>query len=287
MRAQGQGILETSQIFFYNSSSAENEVFLSPLCIGRYECDENYVVKRKNYDSYLLVYVQSGSAYIVIDGEEKTVRENEYFILDCYKPHEYGSREGCKMQWIHFIGNKAKEYYEYIVQLHQSNIIRPNDYNSCNKYFNIIYDSFDKQTVLPIPLISKYIVNSLTEFMYGFALQSNKSIVDDLEKSRIFILENFNQQLSLKDIAETAGISEYYFIRAFKKKYDFTPHEYLIKTRLETACFYLISSNMNIKEIAFNCGFLNESNFCAAFKKHYKQTPSNYRDQQINIKQKK
>ena len=78
-------------------------------------------------------------------------------------------------------------------------------------------------------------------------------------------------------LAEQAGLSQYHFIRTFKKETGFTPHEYLVNTRLATARYLLKNTRLPVKDICFNTGFSCESVFCSAFKQHQGMTPAQYR----------
>ena len=56
-----------------------------------------------------------------------------------------------------------------------------------------------------------------------------------------------------------------------------TPHQYILNKRIEKACLLLTENKTNIKNIAFELGFISNSNFSTIFKKIMKQTPDQYR----------
>ena len=68
-----------------------------------------------------------------------------------------------------------------------------------------------------------------------------------------------------------------HFLRVFKRETGFTPHEYVINTRLSNARYLLRNTAMSVKDICFSCGFSSESAFCITFKKRAKMTPAQYR----------
>ena len=78
-------------------------------------------------------------------------------------------------------------------------------------------------------------------------------------------------------IAKNANLSPFYFTRVFTAETGFTPHQYLIATRLNSAKFLLKTPGISIKEIAFASGFNSESSFCSTFRKWENMTPSEYR----------
>lgn len=94
----------------------------------------------------------------------------------------------------------------------------------------------------------------------------------------IEILEaSIAEDLSLRDLANAAGMSVFHFARAFKRTFGCPPHAYLRDLRLHEADRLLRTSRLNITEIAFECGYSSSSAFTAAFRRRYACTPSDWR----------
>lgn len=85
------------------------------------------------------------------------------------------------------------------------------------------------------------------------------------------------EDLSLRDLADAAGMSVFHFARAFKRTFGCPPHAYLREIRLREADRLLRTSRLNITEIAFECGYSSSSAFTAAFRRRYARTPSEWR----------
>lgn len=79
-----------------------------------------------------------------------------------------------------------------------------------------------------------------------------------------------------------AGLSPYYFLRLFASETGFTPHQYLINTRINAAKFLLRSPDIPVKDISVRTGFTSESTFCTCFKKNEGMTPGQYRSSVLN-----
>ncbi|WP_440895581.1 bifunctional transcriptional activator/DNA repair enzyme AdaA [Amphibacillus sp. Q70] len=93
----------------------------------------------------------------------------------------------------------------------------------------------------------------------------------------MYIVENFSEPLTLKQIAEHCHGSAYHLHRVFKKIKGITPLEYLQQTRMEKAKDYLIHTDLSIKEIGKLVGITNAARFSTVFKHKNKQTPSHFR----------
>jgi AraC-like DNA-binding protein len=95
---------------------------------------------------------------------------------------------------------------------------------------------------------------------------------------RAFMYKNFdNPDLTLEDAAVTFNLSKFYFIRFFKKHTGYSFHSYLVKTRVDFACRYLIESKMTITDVAFRSGFNSLQTFNRVFKLMTGFTPRDYR----------
>ena len=94
---------------------------------------------------------------------------------------------------------------------------------------------------------------------------------------RKYIDTCFNRRITVHDLADLVGRSKSQVIRIFQKNFGMTPYQYLLERRLRTAENYLLSSQKNIKEIAYEMGFHDEFHFSAMFRKRNGLSPSAFR----------
>ena len=106
--------------------------------------------------------------------------------------------------------------------------------------------------------------------------------VDEAAQKRVqlmmqYIHENYNQGLSLNEIASHIGVSKSTALNLFRRFLHTTPVDYLIGYRLQAASWLLKNTNKKVKTIAYESGFHNVDYFCRLFKRRYHLTPSEYR----------
>jgi AraC-like DNA-binding protein len=82
-----------------------------------------------------------------------------------------------------------------------------------------------------------------------------------IERAVRFIEQHFQEKISLKKVAEVAGINPYHFLRAFSATVGVSPHEYVIRCRLRHAQRLIISSARSrlLADIAVEAGFYDEA----------------------------
>ena len=107
----------------------------------------------------------------------------------------------------------------------------------------------------------------------------------ELERARLFIEEHLDQPLQLDDIAQRAHLSRFHLIRRFQRAYYETPHQYLIRKRVEKAKELLANSMLSITEICFAVGFESLGSFSTLFHKIVGWSPSIYRSRVLAQRQ--
>lgn len=132
---------------------------------------------------------------------------------------------------------------------------------------------------------------------YFLVRSTDRDVTEDQNKfeERIaqinnYIRANYNQPISLKDLAEKLYLSNGYLSRFFKRNYGMSFAEYLTNIRLFHAVDDLLYTNVSITKIAYDNGFANVAVFNKMFKKVYGETPSAARkknEQKIEEKKQK
>lgn len=276
MNVSEPGVLRDSAAYFHTCSALAKKMFFYPLCTGRYRCDGTYRVERTHYDSFLVMYVARGSGYWSSGGQEIPVPEGSLLFLDCYRPHCYGTRSGWEIYWLHFHGVLARPYFEAFAA--DGAFLMQSDAAVCVRSVRKIFESFDRRCPVSEPMISKRINDLLTGAILA-SQQEKKQLkrLGAIDESVQFIAEHVEQPLTLEQLAASVSLSPFYFARLFKQETGFSPHEYIVRARLDKAKYLLISTSLPLKEIACRCGFGNECSFSTLFKKMSGCTPRGYR----------
>lgn len=95
-----------------------------------------------------------------------------------------------------------------------------------------------------------------------------------------FIVDRFGDAITIEDIAREAGLSPSHFTRLFKKTVGDTPHQFLIRYRVERAAEMLADPARPAIDIAQSCGFSDQPHLTRMFKQLRGETPSEWRKRQ-------
>lgn len=279
MKSCEKFVAPSSDYYNYTPTVACRNAFFYPICTGHFIYEPGYHQHRNLYDSFLLMYIQSGKLIVNMEYHSQETDSGHFVLLDCYRPHGYRTDYGYECLWIHFDGPVARAWYEMIVS-HLGNIFSIYDpYPVLNKMMKI-YHTFSGGETIREALISKQITDILTSLILYTPLKTNShSQANSMEEIISYINEHFMEEVTVDALAKLAMLSPYHFIRTFKKETGFTPHEYLINTRITAARYMLRTTRMSIKDICFQTGFSCESVFCTSFKKNTRLTPAEYRKQ--------
>jgi AraC-like DNA-binding protein len=280
MKLQEPGVLETSQVFFSTASENARSLFFYLLCCGNYDCNFNYVVNRKNYYSFLILYVVKGYGYVVCNGKKNLIKAGEIALIDCYKPHIYGTDSGWKILWFHFDGQNARAWYDRIENT-AGLILKPLDSNRSLSCMEEILQPLYGNVQVNEVIVHRNITILLSDFLYSTKVPAGTETC--VNKIIGHINNNLTENLTIEQLAERACLSPYYFIRFFKKQTGYSPHEFLIHARVNAAQYYLKTTSLSLKEICFACGFSGESAFSNTFRRITGMTPVTYRNNASGI----
>lgn len=277
MRSHELKVSPASDYYLHTPSTLAREIYFYPMQIGYFYYEPEYSIKRNSYDSFLLIHMVKGSCQGSVAGKPFSASKNQLVFIDCYAPHQYGSSTPWEAAWIHFDGPLARAYYDLITK-HNGCILTPHHSTSIYQTLTMLTNLFRESKLVRESVLSEHItgmLNQLISQQQGCPDSSLKTTAIDSTTS--YMNKHFKEPLSLTFLASRVALSPYYFTRIFTEETGFTPHQYLIATRMNAAKFLLKSSETSIKDIAFTCGFNSESGFCSTFKKWENMTPSQYR----------
>lgn len=99
-------------------------------------------------------------------------------------------------------------------------------------------------------------------------------------RARTYIDECYDLPLDLAEISKQACLSRYHFLRLFRDAFATTPHQYLIRRRIEKAKELLRVRSLSVTDVCFEVGFQSLGSFSSLFRKCVGHAPVDYRRRQ-------
>lgn len=101
----------------------------------------------------------------------------------------------------------------------------------------------------------------------------------EISEATVYIEQRLDEPLPISDIAKKVGLSSFHFQRLFFSTLGENLSDYVKRRRLEKAAKILSENQARpVIDVALDCGFQSHSAFSRAFKTHFGQSPSVFRD---------
>jgi AraC-like DNA-binding protein len=225
---------------------------------------------------YLFEFSVKGHGFLEINSKSYDFPQDSYFIIQPGLDNKYWSASGTIQEKIFFIcrGTLVKALLE-TYELEKKHLIK--DASSLFKYFNnmlLLSKQSGTQKDKDAALIFHKLIQTTHSIIYKDKQSPLPSIVQKLQK---ILDEHLEKKIDFATINKEITYSQAYLVRLFKKHLGVSPHEYILKRRLETAQLLLKHSNLSIKEIAERFIFSDQYYFSNFFKKRTGVSPSLFR----------
>jgi AraC-like DNA-binding protein len=249
-------------------------------------------------------YVKDGSAVTRIEGKTYRLEPGHLYLTPPFTLHDDECDSYFSLYYIHFyekvtnkesifdkysfpIGIKASELdYALTRRLMEVNPGRELRYLDPELYDNIptFAEYVARNNRMPAHAIieTQGILNQLiAKFLEKAGIKTEKKDCR-INKCLQYIHENLDKNITVNDLSSISCLSEDHFIRLFKKDMNCTPVKYINLKKIEKAQLLLLTTNMQVRDIAMEALIENISYFNKIFKQHTGKTPCQYRNDAMN-----
>lgn len=267
----------------------ENFVDLNLYQFGWERCAPSHSFGPAARTHFLFHYVISGTGTLYADdssGNTKTyqVKSKQGFMIFPQQITTYIADKELPWEyvWLEFDGLRVKEVIE-IAGLSQNSPI----YHAHSRDLREIM----MQEMLYIAQHGEMTPFHLMGHLYLFLDAMTRSIssmrITRIGKLRDFYIrealayveQNFQNNISVEDIADNCGLNRSYFGKIFKEAVGKTPQEFLLNYRMTKAAELLKLTKLSIGDIGNAVGYDNQLHFSRAFKNIYSVSPREWRNQ--------
>lgn len=248
-----------------------------------------------------LLFFLEGAANVILGNERYQVSDGDFVLINSREVHSITCPEGRTTKYI-VIKLDLDVLYSSAESIFEAKYILPFTMSQY-KYKKVFKQNEIENT--PLKSLSVEIYEEYINKKYGFELAVRMNIgalflwfirkwesegikitVENIPK-QIDIMKlqhlvdyldmHYNEEISVRDMAKMCNVSYCYFSRFFKKVMQKTFVEYLNYIRIVEAKRLLLTTDMNITEVALNVGFSGSSYFIEQFKRYNNQSPKQFK----------
>lgn len=283
---------DKSQIVNYNNPRFHcfsHEIYFSE--DGQYQVTEHW------HEDIEYLYVKEGTFRCSVNGDNIILNEGEGIYVNSKRIHSNGTIRGQKCVLYCVIINPSYMCASrYIEDTYVEPVIGPKsvDYimlrrgDWTEEILDLICGIFENPTTRPMELsvieVCFRVLGILHENLKpDMSASANTSIYEETFKTMVtYIDENFQDKISLDEIAGAGNIGKTLCTKIFKKYASKTPGDYLIHYRITRSMEWLADPKRSITDIAFSAGFNGASHYTETFRKMIGCTPNQFR-KNLNI----
>lgn len=243
--------VEKAQILFYNNEKSSFIVNTEDISFE----NANVFDLKKKYNKIFNEYIGQEN----FDNTEKLIYEvSDYFNKNNINPRIV------KIFYSNLIGDIFHSYKQFF---EGSEEIKNYEY-----YHYKIVNSENLRSI--VNLLLDFTGKVIAEI--GIVKYSSSKLITS--RALNFIDNNYDQKISLEDVAAELNLSKHYLCNIFKKEKGETMSLYINKLRIEKAKKMLLKTDLKIKEIFEEVGYSNQQYFSKVFKKITGMTIMEYRE---------
>ena len=273
---------------------SENFVDLGLYQFGWEQCDPSHSFGPAARNHYLFHLCLSGTGTLIANNSKGEsipyqIRSGQGFMLFPHQICTYIADHEIPWEyaWIEFDGLRAKE----TVELAGLNLDQP------------IYKARHKDIAETMKDEILYIVNHKDEssfhlighlylFIDSFVRSSSSTQISKgnslrdfyIKEAFSYIEQNFQNNISVEDIAASCGLNRSYFGKIFHENTGKSPQEFLISYRMTKAAELLKLTELSIADIGNAVGYPNQLHFSRAYKNVYGISPRQWRNENGSVK---
>lgn len=253
------------------------------LTLNVYNCGNQdlQIERQENPDHYILYYVNEGRGSVTIRQAAKKIEAGQGFVVFPGVETRIQShyKDTMNVTWVAFSGYLVDRYLSRANLSVYEPTFTDNEKGEAKKFFSSLLDAS-----LHFPNRYCKIMAQLYGLI-GFLIDNAETMPRQeatmpefyLMRALDFIDRNYNENITVEDIASSVGVSRKTLNNVFSNLTGFSPKDYLIYYRISKSVDLLRDQNYSIEMISDSVGYNDQFYFSKQFKSNVGMTPSECR----------
>ena len=263
---------------------------LSLYQFGREKCSPAHSFGPAARNHYLFHYVISGTGVLYSydnDGNTKEyhIKSMQGFMIFPNQITTYVADKDMPWEyvWIEFDGLRAKAIVEASGFSPDNPVYRARSKDLREEMMKEMNYIAENGSSSPFHLMGHLylFIDYLTRSTAGIQVNHVSKLRDFyIQEALVFIEHNFQNDITVEDIADVCGLNRSYFGKIFKESLGKSPQDFLLRYRMVKATELLKLTRLSVGNISTAVGYDNQLHFSRAFKKIYGVSPKKWRTEQ-------
>ena len=224
-------------------------------------------------DGHTVTYqIKSGQGFMIFPGQITT------YVADKDLPWEY--------VWLEFDGLRAKETLSIAGLTKDTPVYHADSREMREVMMSEMLYIAQHGDLSPLHLIGHLylFMDALTRSVSSLRISKGGRLRDFYIHEAIAIIDqNFQNDISVEEIADNCGLNRSYFSKIFKEAVGRTPQAFLLHYRMTKAAELLKLTQLSISDISKAVGYDNPLHFSRAYKNVYGVSPRDWRNENRQI----
>ena len=274
---------------FFHIFPNENFIDLGMYQYGYEQCEPGHSFGPATRNHYLFHYVISGTGTLMADNakgvtQTYSIKSGQGFLIFPGQITTYIADQNLPWEyvWIEFDGLRVKEALDLTELSVNTPVYHSHSKDLREQLMNEMLYIVHHAKESPFHLIGHLylFLDYLTQSAKSKKLVQSSKMSDYYIKEAInYIEQNFQNNITIEDIAAVCGINRSYFGKIFRNSIGRSPQEFLMNYRMVKATELLKLTSLSIAEIGSAVGYENQLHFSRAFKTIYGVSPREWRNQ--------
>lgn len=270
--------------YIRTASQKTRDLFYYIQEIGHFKANLPYFAERHNLPSFLVKLTLSGTGELFYQDKHYPIQAGDVFFIDCQNYQRYAtvSEEPWEMDWIHFYGAHAAQFYEEFIKT-GGNVFHTDKHTVLDNPIHLILTqllNLQKQTNVKTDFQTSILIHELLNelLLQKFHLDFDETEIPDyILHIKKHLDDHFKEKITLEKLEHACHINKYQIVKDFTRYIGTSPINYYLNHKISYAKDLLRYSDLSIKEIALEIGFDNYAYFSRLFKKKSGLSPKVYR----------
>ena len=251
------------------------------------------------HDFFEFVYVVSGSAEHIFENKTVTVSQGDYFLINLGSAHEYRRLKNVQDfsvinilflprfideslrsagSFREIVDNYMVRYgYNPLGELPTQKIFH-DDNGTVERLAESAFVEYREKKDGYTDILRNLLLSLIIHLVRGEASHALPGTDATVRQIKEYVSAHYMHPLRLSELCDRMSFSLSYISSLFREKTGMTFRQYLLRVRMEKACFFLRSSDMTVGRIAAAVGYADPAFFHKVFRREIGCTPEQYRE---------